>query len=170
MKEVLHKAPLGIDALEQYLPKSLDEIIRARRDECSLRLSTPEELASLKPMVSKLANAKHIKATINEWRIICLTLPSGKAHILTGVNESSQEAWATSSIVSADFENHLVLTDNSIYRLGTKGEGEPHLSILLHICHIFHSWGFGPRSNNCRCIASSLRSVTSCAEAPVSSR
>lgn len=145
MKEILHKAPPGIDAVEEYLPKSLDEIIREHRDECSLRLSTPEELASLKPMISKLANVKYIKATINEWRIICLTLPSGKFHILTGINEASHEAWATSSIVSVDFENQLVLTDNSIYRLGTKGEGEPPLSILLHICYIFHSWGFGDR-------------------------
>jgi DNA-binding Xre family transcriptional regulator len=134
-----------VKSVGQWIPKSLDEIIRERRDECSLRLSTNEDIATLRPMVTILNNAKQIRATISEWRIICLTLPSGKSHILTGINESTNDVWATSALKSIDFENNLVLTDNSIYRLGSKGEGEPHLSILLHICYILHLWGLGER-------------------------
>ena len=130
-------------SLEQYLPKSLDDIIRDRRNVCSLRLSNTEDFASLPPMVSMLDNIKQIRATINDWRIVCLTLPSGKNHILTGINETSNNAWATSALKSVDFQNNLVLTENSIYRLGIKGEGEPDLAIRLHICYCLHSWGLG---------------------------
>lgn len=130
-------------SLEQYLPKSLDDIIRDRRDVCSLRLSNSEEFASLPPMVSMLDNVKQIRATIKDWRIVCLTLPGGKNHILTGINETSNNAWATSPLRSVDFENNLALTENSIYRLGIKGKNEPEFHILLHICYCLHSWGLG---------------------------
>lgn len=146
MKNIPHSAPTPeLASLEQCIPKSLDEIIRERRDICSLRLSTSKDFASLKPMVSMLDSVKQIRATLNEWRIVCLTLPSEKFHILTGINESTNNAWATSALKSIDFKNNLVLTDNSIYRLGSKGEGEPDLSIRLHICYCLHSWGLGDK-------------------------
>lgn len=144
MKKKLHNVSTPeLASLEQYLPKSLDDIIRDRRNVCSLGLSNTEDFASLPPMVSMLDNIKQIRATINDWRIVCLTLPSGKNHILTGINETSNNAWATSALKSVDFQNNLVLTENSIYRLGIKGEGEPDLAIRLHICYCLHSWGLG---------------------------
>lgn len=134
----------GKAELKDMFPKSLDEIIRLRRDELSLRLSTTEDFAKLPPMVSMLDNQKRIKATVNDWRIVCLDFHhKGKQHILVGEDAVTGNTWATSGLKSVDFENSLVLTQNSIYRLGDKGEGEPTFYILLHICHMFHRWGFG---------------------------
>lgn len=45
-----------------------------------------------------------------------------------------------------DLENGLVLTiSGSLYRLGTRGEGEPGKDILLHICVQIHKWGMGEK-------------------------
>lgn len=131
------------DIIRKSLPASLGDIVRKNRDKFSLRLANPEDFARLKPMVSMLDNFKQIRATVNDWRIICLVQPAGPALILTGINESRQAPWATSEVLSVDFENALVLTSNSIYRLGSKGEDEPNIYILLHICATFHIWGFG---------------------------
>lgn len=137
--------------LKQAAPSCLDDIIRSHRDKLSVRMSTAEDLAELPPMVSIMGvgEQKQIRATINDWRIICLNIntadQSGKRHILTGYNEETKNVWATSFLKSVDFENKVVLTENSIYRLGTKGEGEPTFDLLLHICAIFHQWGFGTR-------------------------
>jgi hypothetical protein len=129
--------------LAEIIPKSLDDIIRDHRDEYSLRLSIAEDFTSLNSMVSMLENHKQIRAIINEWQIVCFTHPMGKFLLLIGINETTQNAWATSPINSVDFENDLVLTLNSIYRLGNKGVGKLDLLILLHICACLHDWGFG---------------------------
>ena len=133
--------------LEKTIPSSLGDIIRERRNELSVRLSTAEDFAELPPMVSMLDEQKQVKATVNEWRIICLDQrEDGKRRfMLTGIDAKTDQIWATSLVKSVDFKNHLVLTANSLYRLGTKGEGEPTFHILLHLCHIFHKWGFGAR-------------------------
>lgn len=133
------------EALEKAIPHSLDDIVRIRRDELSLRLSTAEDIAELPPIVSMLDNQKQIKATVNEWRIVCLCTKGKKEHMLTGIDESTGNVWGTSFVRSVDFDNNLLLTENSIYRLGTKGDDEPTLHILFHICYMFHKWGFGSR-------------------------
>lgn len=133
-------------ALEKTIPSSLDNIIRERRDELSLRMSTAEDIAELPSMVSLFDNPKQVKATVNEWRIICLDQNIvGKSYMLTGIDASTGNVWATSLIKSVDLENNLVLTGNSLYRLGTKGEGEPTLNVLLHLCYMLHKWGLGTR-------------------------
>lgn len=132
-------------SIKQAVPCSLDDIIRKRRDELSLRLSTAEDFAELPSMVSALDNQKQIKATINGWRVICLDNNGRKKHMLTGINEATGHVLATSLLKSVDLGNDLLLTENSIYRLGTKGEGEPTFHELLHLCYMFHSWGFGAR-------------------------
>lgn len=133
-------------ALGKAIPSSLDDIIRARRNEMTLRMSTAEDLAELPLMVSMFDHQKQIKATVNEWRIVCLDRNiDGKNYMLTGIDARTGNVWATSIIKSVDLENQLVLTRNSLYRLGTKGEGEPTFHILLHLCYMFHKWGLGER-------------------------
>lgn len=140
------KDPTLEQAVAQIIPSSLDDIIRLRRDEFALRLATAEEISALPSMVSTLGHQIQIRATINEWRIVCLDHKvAGKKYILTGYNESTKMTWGTSELKSADLGNNLILTENSIYKLGTKGEGEPTPDLLLHICHLFHQWGFGKR-------------------------
>lgn len=136
----------ALPSLEDIIPKCLDEIIQKHRDEISLRLSTAEDFAALPPMVSSINHQKPVRATINEWRIVCFVRPAapgGNCLFLTGIHQGQDCAWCTSSIVSLDFENNLVLTKNSLYRLGSKGEGEPELNIILHICSCLHTWGIG---------------------------
>lgn len=133
-------------ALEKAIPSCLDDIIRLRREEVSLRMSTAEDLAELPPMVSMLDKQKQVKATVNEWRIVCLDQGAvGKGLVLTGIDARTENVWGTSLIKSADIENHFVLTSNSLYRLGTKGEGEPTFHTLLHLCYMLHKWGVGAR-------------------------
>lgn len=132
--------------LEQLVPKNLDDIIRMRRDVFTLRMSTSEDFAELPTFASTLNNQMHIRATINEWRIVCLDLhEAGKKHILIGYFDDTNKVWGTSELLSADFVKNLVLTKNSIYRLGSKGYGEPTTELLLHICYLFHQWGFGKK-------------------------
>jgi hypothetical protein len=133
-------------AIKQLVPNSLDDIIRAHRDEFSMRLANVEDVAALPKMISMLDKQKPIRATIQQWRIVCFARHAklgGNALILTGTHEARGCNWATSFVKAVDFENGLVLTENSVYKLGIKGEGEPHLHILLHICHALHKWGYG---------------------------
>ena len=130
--------------VKQIIPKDLDDIVRLRRDEFTLRLASAQEITALPPMVSMLDSQIQVNATINEWRIICLDLhAAGKKFILTGYNQSTNTTWGTSEVKSADIDRNLILTENSMYKLGSKGEGEPTPDLLLHICNLFHQWGFG---------------------------
>jgi hypothetical protein len=133
-------------AVEKLIPKSLDEIIRRHRDQISLRLSTAEDFAALQTMVSSVEKQMQIRATINEWRIVSLVLgdsPEENKLVLTGIHQADDVAWCTSPIVSIDFENNLALTANSLYQLGSQGDGEPGLDIIMNICHCLHKWGVG---------------------------
>lgn len=132
--------------LKDAIPSSLDGIIRANRDICSLYLSTPAELGELPAIVELMGDQKHVSAVLNEWRFICLNRAGhgGKSHFLTGIHTAQNCYWATSEVVAVDLERGFVLTQSgSIYQLGTKGIGEPGEGILLHICAQFHNWGFG---------------------------
>ena len=125
------------------IPKSLDDIIRANRDECCLSLSTSKDLDQI-PMIAEAVAQKQIKATLNNWRFVCLEANQKKSHFLTGVHEAQNCAWGTSIIVAMDLEHGLALTrSGNIYKLGTRGEGEPEIDILLHICFQLHNWGVG---------------------------
>lgn len=131
-------------AINELVPKSLDDIIRAKRDECSLSLSTGDDLAELPMIVEVVANQKSISAKLNRWRFVRMNSNGTKSHFLTGIHEAQDCVWATSVIVAVDLEHGLALTrSGNIYQLGTKGEGEPETDILLHICAQFHNWGIG---------------------------
>lgn len=130
--------------LSELLPKSLDDIIRANRDECSLSLSTSDDLDKLPPMLEVVAKRQSPGGKLNNWRFVCLNNNGTKAHFLSGVHEAQHCVWATSIIVAIDLEHGLALTrSGNIYQLGTKGAGEPDIDILLHICAQFHRWGIG---------------------------
>lgn len=130
-------------SLEDIFPKSLDEILKKHRDECSIRLSSEADFENLEPMVASMSVQKPIRATINEWRIICVLDKDRKYLFLTGTLKANGHPYMTSDIVSVDLANNLVLTKNSLYQLGGKGDGEPRFHILMHICAMLHSWGVG---------------------------
>lgn len=131
---------------DNLLPRSLDDIVRKNRHLCSLRLSSHEELNAFPSMVSLMVDQRQVKAMVSDWRFICWVRPEemgGAVHFLTGINQARQRILMTSDVRAVDFGNGLVLTNNSLYRLGRMGNGEPNMKILLHICAVFHSWGIG---------------------------
>jgi hypothetical protein len=128
-------------ALNDLIPKSLDEIVTLHRDECILRPSIAEDLARLKPMDSTISEQKPDKGTIDDWRIIAASGTSKTLLFLTGTHRSKDVPYMTSDIVSID--GNTVVTNNSVYHLGVKGEGEPDMMIILHICATLHYWGAG---------------------------
>lgn len=132
--------------LSNLLPKTMDDIIQKNRHLYSLRLSFHEELNTLPPMVALIADHRQVKAKISVWRFICWVRPEeigGPVHFLLGINKARQRIIMTSDVRSVDFENGLVLTKNSLYRLGCKGNGDPEVRMLLHICATLHVWGHG---------------------------
>lgn len=134
----------AIQVLNELIPKSLDDIIRANRGECSLSLSTSDDLDELPMIIEVVAKQKSIRAKLNNWRFVCVGNNSKKSHFLTGIHEAQNCVWATSVIVAIDMEHGLALTrSGNIYQLGKKGEGEPEIGILMHICAQFHQWGIG---------------------------
>jgi len=129
--------------IEELIPKRLDEIITIKRDRFSLSWANENGFAEFPSVVTLMDGQKPVKATLNEWRIVCFTNPRRTSYFLTGFKSSTDNPLATSEIKAVDFKQKIVLTNNSLYRLGTKGEGEADIHILLCICHCFHSWGMG---------------------------
>ena len=139
-------------ALDKILPKRLDDIVRANRDRLAVRLSTQRDLDVLPPMSMAMNSQRHVKATIEDWRIICVEsrFPNGESDcdrdflFLVGDKQPRGTPLVTSNIKSVDFEQGLVLTLNSLYRIGKAGEGEPNPSMILTIIGVLRGWGLGP--------------------------
>ena len=131
-------------AINDLVPKSLDDIVRVNRDRYSLRLFSENDMASFVPMVESMTEPKPVRGIIDDWRIICLQVVDQKLYFLTGILRERRVSYMTSDVRSVDIENNLVLTKNSLYEIGSKGEGEPDFHGLLHICAVFHAWGTGP--------------------------
>ena len=129
--------------IEDMLPKSLDDIIRQRRDQCSIRLAATQELMTLVPMVSKMMEPMQVKAILDDWRVICITHQEQRHFFLTGMRRDRNRITMTSNIKSVDFASNRVLTNNSIYQLGKRGDDEPEVGVLLHICATLHEWRLG---------------------------
>ncbi len=134
--------------IEEHIPKTLDEVIRLRRESFSLRLSSPDELVALSAETLEDRDIA-IQATIDNWHLICLTYTKAAnmapqlTHFLLGVNREADCAWMTSAVNAIDLEKGVVRTNNSLYGLGPKGEGHPDLNLILHVCHTLHKWGIG---------------------------
>ena len=134
--------------IEDQIPKSLDEVIRLRRESFALRLSSPEEIAALSTVPIE-DHGKAIQATIDNWYLICLAYSKAAdmapqlTHFLLGVNREADCAWMTSAVNAINSDRNVVLTNNSLYGLGSKGTGTPDLNLILHVCHTLHKWGIG---------------------------
>ena len=134
--------------IEDLIPKSIDDIIRNRKDECSIRLAKTHELMKLAPMVSMMNELKPVKAIVDDWKVICITLNGEPNYFLIGERRDRNirnNLLMTSRVKSIDFASNMVLTNNSIYQLGTKAKDEPKTGELLHICATLTDWGLGSR-------------------------
>ena len=133
--------------VEKFVPSTLDGIVRKNRDLCELRLSTEKEIKGLSAISVAIQRGGAVTGVLNQWRFVCINrneLLGGQSHVVTGIEEARNTVWSTSEIVSADMSSGVVQTKSgSVYQLGIKGDGEPDIDILIHICVQIHRWGFG---------------------------
>jgi hypothetical protein len=140
------------EALERMIPRSLEDIVRKARDQFQIGLATAEEMAVLAATVE----AGPIRDTITEWRIIAFRAISLSVDaqtqavsrsllLLLGRAAGTRCPWITSAVTEIDIDRRLVRTQNSLYRLGARGEGEPPQEDLICVCAATHRWGVGKR-------------------------
>jgi hypothetical protein len=139
------------EALEQMIPKSLDDVVRKNRNAFQIGLATPTEIAIRGTVIKP---DRDTRDTIEQWNIIAfrtlgLRPDTGLEGILSsrlsllGRAAGTRGSWLTSEVVQIDVDGGLVLTRNSLYRLGSRGEGEPPPDDLICVCAVMHSWGIG---------------------------
>lgn len=131
--------------LQELIPKSLDDIIRANRDQCRLALATDTELAELAELATEIPEGP-VRHTLTAWQIIVVHLGGEQATnvaLLIGTVTGSGESWLTSRVLGVDLDRGLVRTANSLYRVqGSRGT-EADLD-LIHVCATLNIWGLGP--------------------------
>jgi hypothetical protein len=139
------------EALDKLFPRSLDDIVRVNRDRYQLGIATPDEFAALVGNVEP----GRVKATLDQWRIVAFRniasdLAPGRDRVfdevslsLLGRDAERRGLWMTSQVRRIDQSSGLVLTRNSIYRLGFPGAGEPPSDHLIHVAAMTHVWGVG---------------------------
>ena len=133
------------EALEKIIPKSLDDVVRRNRDKMRIGRATLEEIARRMAAVEP----EDPRDTLEEWRIIAFRTeaPFGLFGdgmlLLLGYATEARASWITSEIQRIDFDRRLVRTRNSVYRLGTPGQGEPPTEDLAVLCAVLHEWGVG---------------------------
>ncbi len=136
----------NVTNLRDFIPKSVDDIIRAHRDECQLTWATSEELERRK---GDLQNAdRAVRSTLCNWNVLMFRLIrqgwAMSAHFLVGTVQDSRQPWVTSAVEAVDLGAGLVKTKNSLYRIVGPRDPEPDMHTLIHICVWLHSRGLGP--------------------------
>jgi hypothetical protein len=128
---------------EGLLPQSLDDIIRLNRSQAEIRLSRTNEIDALVGTVDRITD---IKDQIDNWRLVSFVDKVGKATrvMLIGDSTTKKHPAITSPLASIDLARGVALTtNNSVYKLGTRGYGEPTRDGLAFLCAAMHRWGNG---------------------------
>lgn len=135
----------NMQSITTLIPQSLDDIIRKRRGEAALRMASESDIEALKADIDHdLTND-----VVDDWRLISIVVkaPGGielvKVLLLGGSRNHDGAPWITSQVRKIDLARNVLITDNSIYGLGRRGEGEPNRHHLIAVCAAFHKWGFG---------------------------
>lgn len=114
------------------------------RPEVSLYLTTERQIKDREYEIV-VADRKSVRAIIEDWRLISLHRHDIEESLvyLIGHVRGTHKTRVTSSVGQIDLANSLVVTQNSLYALGERGEGEPSLRQLFAIIYVFHAWGIG---------------------------
>ena len=129
-------------SLPDYLPGSMDDIIRTNRNHCRLALATEAELERLSGPLQRGRAACHL----TRWQILAIHL-SGNGKVvntyhLVGRVRGTREPWVTSKIQAVDLERRRVRTENSLYGLWGRPGNECDVD-LRHLCATLNYWGIG---------------------------
>jgi|GEM_PF-1316761 hypothetical protein len=132
-------------ALQAIIPTCLADIIRQNQGEASLYLTSELQLADLTGPVTALK----VRDELMNWRFLTLQIHSDqlqKRNIYVLGLRAGRIPMMTSSVRRIDFDQGLIQTKNSVYRLrmDARGAGEPPTEQLIHICATFNDWGIGP--------------------------
>ncbi|VVC82475.1 hypothetical protein [Sideroxydans sp. CL21] len=128
-------------AFKTAVPESIDSIITLHRENASLSVLDDAHIAFI-PNVA-MDRQMSVKGMIEGWYVVRLDIPSKLfiADIMFGYKNG--RVFRTSPVVAISPEAGLVVTRNSVYKLGTKGESEPDLALRLHVCNFLHSINLG---------------------------
>jgi hypothetical protein len=138
------------EQLKALIPSSIDDVIRAHKDQGSLRFSTNEDLRVLAATIPAGTDSKQyglFKGSISRWNLLTLDVHSevqqDKFVVLFGWNDSQGQTWNTSQIVRLDRGTGLLFTHSgSLYKLRGP-QGTPDDLDLLHLCIYLHQTGAG---------------------------
>lgn len=128
-------------AINAYIPKSLDDIIRLHRESVQLRLTTDDEIMALYHAITP----GKPKDVMDDWNLISLDKPGQTlVFLLGGIRRKNGVSRITSDVTGVDLDRGYITTKSgSLYQLGPKKEGPPNQNELFLVCSTFHSWGFG---------------------------
>lgn len=131
--------------LQDLVPKSLDDIVRANRDKLRLAFATDEEMKSLERGVPAGGLVRH---TLEGWNILMMHATAGgktqSVAKLLGSVEGTGQCWLTSTVKGIDLATGLVQTENSTYRVVGPRSFEPSVHLLIHVCVFLNQRGVGP--------------------------
>jgi hypothetical protein len=110
----------------------------------SLYLTTTQQIKDREYEIIA-SDRRSVRAIIEDWRLISLHRHDTDESVayLIGHVRGTYKTRVTSPVAQIDLANSLVVTQNSLYALGERGEGEPGLRQLLAIIYVFHAWGIG---------------------------
>lgn len=130
--------------IQELIPKSLNDIVRANKEHLTIRLATDGEVMALHCGV---APNRPPKMVLDDWRFIVMDMSMDgfrdyELYLLGDTPYGSTRI--TSPVRQIDLDRRLVITNSgTLYGLGKQGLGEPPYNHLAMICAAAHSWGFG---------------------------
>lgn len=132
--------------VQALIPKNLDDIIRANRDQCRLAFATDEELNGLE-RESPGSGAGSVRHTLKEWNILMIhVVADGSVQSipkLLGNVQETEQCWITSTVTAVDSQAGLIRTKNSVYRVVGPRSAEPDMHLLMHVCVWLNQQGVG---------------------------
>ncbi len=131
---------VGMENIDDYLPRRLDEIVTRNRDQVEIRLATPEEVAQL---AAEILEPPEVKDTILDWYPVTFRVREDSTVRIFGVFERRGAVSYTSRVLMLDEAAGLAISDRSIYRLGKRGEGEPPRGLVIALCALLNEMGVG---------------------------
>lgn len=133
-----------VSHLQDLVPQSLDEIVRANRDRFRLAFATAEEMKSLERDIPSVGPVRH---TLEGWNVLMMHATAGgkvqSVPKLLGSVEGTGQCWITSTIKALDLDIGLVQTENSLYRVAGARSSEPPVHLLIHVCVYLNQCGAG---------------------------
>ena len=117
----------------------LTQIIRQNRSVVELGLANEAELAGLMHWLPPSQGSERI---LSNWNIVAireLTTGETSCHVLGERREGG--ARITSPILALAAHMDFVQTQNSTYRLGTPGDGDPPMLHLMTVARALYDWG-----------------------------